>query len=162
MGQAFTAFFAFIIQLFSAAEKGASANSILTHLKVPEVTKVQLDIGVQENSAIQELMNTMHGLAAQQQKAIQSTLWTHQPYSETRPEENRPRLPVSHWAPHDLRRSSRTLLASMGCPDEIGESILGHMLPGVIGVYNRHSYDEERATWLKRLSDRLESLAEAV
>jgi len=95
-----------------------------------------------------------------QQKSIQSSLWMYQPYSETRPEFERPRLPVSHWAPHDLRRSSRTLLASMGCLDEIGESILGHMLPGVIGVYNRHTYDAERAEWLKRLSDRLESLAE--
>ena len=95
-----------------------------------------------------------------EQKSIQSSLWVYQPYSQTTPGFIRPRLPVSHWAPHDLRRSSRTLLASMGCPDEVGESILGHMLSGVLGVYNRHSYDAERVEWLRRLSDRLEALAE--
>lgn len=94
-----------------------------------------------------------------EQKTIQSTVYYHQPYSQTRPNDTRPRLSVSHWAPHDLRRTSRTLLAAMGCPDAVGEAILGHMLPGVLGVYNKHNYDSERAEWLKRLSDRLESLA---
>jgi len=47
----------------------------------------------------------------------------------------------------------------MGCPNEVAESILGHMLPGVQGVYNRHTYDRERNEWLRRLSDKLESLA---
>ena len=93
------------------------------------------------------------------QKSIQSTVWMHQPYAETRPEWERPRLPVSRWAPHDLRRSSRTLLAALGCPAEVAESILGHMLPGVCGVYNQHAYDAERVEWLKRLSDHLEFLA---
>ena len=49
----------------------------------------------------------------------------------------------------------------MGCPDAVGESILGHMLPGVLGVYNKHAYDAERAEWLRRLSDHLEFLAAA-
>jgi hypothetical protein len=35
------------------------------------------------------------------------------------------------------------------------------MLPGVLGVYNKHAYDSERAEWLKRLSDHLEFLAAA-
>lgn len=103
---------------------------------------------------------TMDGkIRAVEQKTIQSTVYFHQPYSSTRPESMRARLPVSHWAPHDLRRTARTLLASMGCPDSVGESILGHMLPGVIGVYNKHAYDAERAAWRRRLSDHLESLA---
>lgn len=94
-----------------------------------------------------------------EQKVIQTAVHYHQPYSKTRPEDQRPRLPVTHWAPHDLRRTARTLLASMGCPNEVAESILGHMLPGVQGVYNRHTYDRERNEWLRRLSDKLESLA---
>ncbi len=44
----------------------------------------------------------------------------------------------------DLRRSARTLLAAMGCPGDVAESVLGHMIPGVAGVYNRHQYDAER------------------
>lgn len=94
-----------------------------------------------------------------EQKTIQATVWMHQPYSQTRPDEYRLRLTVTHWAPHDLRRTSRTFLAAMSCPNEAAESIIGHMLPGVVGVYNQHSYDAERVEWLKRLSDYLEGLA---
>jgi integrase len=94
-----------------------------------------------------------------QQKVIGVAVWTHRPTCTLRPEQVRPRLPIGDWAPHDLRRSSRTLLAALGCPDEIGEAILGHMKGGVMGVYNRHSYDAERRVWLTRLSDELERLA---
>lgn len=93
------------------------------------------------------------------QKSIQSSLFVYQPYSEVRAHKYPRRLPVTHWAPHDLRRSSRTLLAAMGCPNEVGEAILGHMTPGVVGIYNLHRYDAERREWLLRLSERLEALA---
>ncbi|MCA3191237.1 MULTISPECIES: integrase family protein [unclassified Cupriavidus] len=96
-----------------------------------------------------------------EQKAVQTSVFFHQPYSKTRPEAKRPRLTVTHWAPHDLRRTVRTMLASMGCPNEVAESILGHMLPGVQGVYNRHTYDKERHEWLGKLSAKLEALAAA-
>lgn len=94
-----------------------------------------------------------------QQKAIGVAVWSHMPYSKTRKDWVRPRLPVTHWAPHDLRRTVRTLLASLGCPAEVAEAILGHLPPGVQAVYNRHGYDAERRLWLKKLDQRLESLA---
>ena len=84
-----------------------------------------------------------------------------QPYCPTRPEVVRLRLTVSHWAPHDLRRTARTLLAKLGCPDSVGEVILGHMLPGVVGIYNRHHYDDEKQIWLCALSNHLESLVKS-
>jgi integrase len=93
-----------------------------------------------------------------QQKYITEQVFYRQPYSQIRPEQVRPRLTVTHWAPHDLRRTARTILAELGCPDSVGESILGHMLPGVVGTYNRHKYDAEKQDWLKRLSDHLEGL----
>lgn len=93
-----------------------------------------------------------------EQKSVQTRVYYHQPYSATSPHRSRARLTVTHWAPHDLRRTSRTFLASLGCPREVGEVILGHMLPGVEGVYNRHTYDKERRLWLKRLSVYLEKL----
>lgn len=98
--------------------------------------------------------------AHSEQKAVQVAVYYHQPYSTTRPELERARLPVTHWAPHDLRRSARTLLAAMGCPGDVAESVLGHMIPGVAGAYNRHQYDAERVEWLRRLSDHLEELAQ--
>jgi hypothetical protein len=94
-----------------------------------------------------------------EQKALGVAVWTHMPDCKLRPAWERPRLPVASWSPHDLRRTSRTLLASLGCPAEIAEAILGHLLPGVQGVYNLHSYDAERVEWLSRLSDRLQRLA---
>lgn len=94
-----------------------------------------------------------------QQKTIQSTTYYHQPYSMTCPDKERLRLPVTHWAPHDLRRTARTRLSAIGCPSDVAETIIGHMLPGVEGVYNQYTFDAEKVVWLKRLSEHLEELA---
>lgn len=96
-----------------------------------------------------------------EQKAVGVAVWTHQPYSATRPEQIRPRLPVTHWSPHDLRRTGRTQLAALGCPDEVAEAVLGHMPSGIAGVYNRHRYDRERREWMIRLSEHYEAMAQA-
>jgi integrase len=94
-----------------------------------------------------------------QQKTISAAVWMHQPYSHTRPEYDRPRLPVTHWSVHDLRRTGRTQLAALGCRDEIAEAVLGHMPSGIGGVYNLHRYDTERRDWLTKLSAHYECLA---
>jgi integrase len=94
-----------------------------------------------------------------EQKTISAMVWMHQPYAKTRPEYQRARLPVSHWSVHDLRRTGRTQLAALGCPDEVAEAVLGHMPSGIAGVYNRHRYDQERREWLARLSEHYEKLA---
>ncbi|WLI87851.1 site-specific integrase [Massilia sp. R2A-15] len=94
-----------------------------------------------------------------EQKVVGVAVWTRRQTCTSRPELKRSRLPMADWTPHDLRRSSRTLLAALGCPEEVGEALLGHMKGGIVGVYNRHSYDKERRIWLARLSDHLEVLA---
>ncbi len=96
---------------------------------------------------------------AMNQTVIQHGVYYHQPYCKIAPKHDRPRLPVTHWSAHDLRRTTRTLLATLGCPNEIGEAVLGHVQPGVVGIYNRHTYDRERRDWLTRLSHRLEEIA---
>ena len=48
-----------------------AANSLLTHLKPPEVKKVELDIGVKEDSSIRVLQETMRDLAAQQRQMLE-------------------------------------------------------------------------------------------
>lgn len=47
-----------------------------------------------------------------EQKVFGQAVHFHMPYSETRLEHVRPRLPVTHWASHDLRWTARTMLAS--------------------------------------------------
>lgn len=94
-----------------------------------------------------------------EQKALGVAVWTHHAVCKLRPEWVRPRLPVADWAPHDLRRTGRTMLAALGCPVDVAEAILGHIPPGVQGTYNRHRYDAERLLWLTAWADRLEALA---
>jgi integrase len=105
------------------------------------------------------LFPSAKGVRHMQQKAFQSGVHYYQPYSRKRPNSQRPRLPVTHWAPHDLRRTARTMLAAMDCPNDVAEAVLGHVQPGVQGTYNLHKYDAQRRDWLKRLSDHLERLA---
>jgi integrase len=53
---------------------------------------------------------------------------------------------------HDLRRTSRTILSRIGIAHEIAESLLGHTLPGVSGVYNRDSFEPQKAVALAKLA----------
>jgi len=68
-------------------------------------------------------------------------------------------LPMAPWTPHNLRRTARTLLAGLGCPNEIGEAIIGHMPSEIVGTYNAYTYDAERVEWLGRLSAHLDRLS---
>jgi integrase len=59
---------------------------------------------------------------------------------------------VSNWVLHDLRRTSRSLMTRAGISSEVAERVLGHAIPGVEGVYNRHAYFNEKAETLRRLA----------
>jgi integrase len=63
--------------------------------------------------------------------------------------------PVVKWSPHDLRRTARTLLGSMDCPDEVGEAIIGHKPREMVGTYNLHTYDRQKRLWVARLAEKL-------
>lgn len=88
-------------------------------------------------------------------------IYDHQPYSPKSKRSGDPArvLPVTDWTAHNLRRTSRTMLASLGCSKEVGEAVVGHMPEEIEATYNLHTYDAERLVWLKRLSDHLETLA---
>lgn len=62
------------LMLTAKSEKVRSdaANSLLTHLKMPETQKVELSIGVKEDSAISALRNTTMELVRQQKLMIES------------------------------------------------------------------------------------------
>lgn len=61
--------------------------------------------------------------------------------------------PMQPWTLHDIRRSVATHMARLGVAQEHIERVLGHVVAGVAGTYNRYSYlDEKRAaleTWGK-------------
>ena len=60
-----------------------------------------------------------------------------------------------YFAVHDLRRTCRSLLASIGIPGHVAERCLNHKLKGVEGVYNRYDYFDERKEALNQLAKKL-------
>ena len=51
--------------------------------------------------------------------------------------------PLPNWTFHDLRRTAKTLMARAGVRPDISERVLGHVIAGVEGIYDRHSYADE-------------------
>lgn len=59
---------------------------------------------------------------------------------------------VPHWTLHDLRRTARSLMSRAGIRSDVAERVLGHAIAGVEGVYDRHTYEEEKSDALLRLA----------
>lgn len=66
--------------------------------------------------------------------------------------------PVPHWTLHDLRRTMATGLQRLGVRLEVTEAVLNHLSgarSGIVGVYQRHHYfDEKRlalTAWAKEV-----------
>jgi integrase len=62
------------------------------------------------------------------------------------------KAPIAPWRIHDLRRTARSLMARAGVRSDIAERALGHVIPGVEGVYDRHAYLDEKGEALQAVS----------
>jgi integrase len=58
--------------------------------------------------------------------------------------------PVASFVIHDFRRAVRSGLGRLGVPAVVAELCLGHRQPGIVGVYDRHSYLNEKRDALQR------------
>jgi len=67
---------------------------------------------------------------------------------------------LTDWRFHDLRRTARTNLASLGVSPFIAELILGHAQKGVHKVYDVHRYQVEKRDALERWASRLRDIVE--
>jgi integrase len=69
---------------------------------------------------------------------------------------------VSGWRLHDLRRTAASHMARLGVAPQVLARVLNHSagaaLPGVLAVYNRHSYDAEARAALEAWSRELERI----
>jgi integrase len=65
---------------------------------------------------------------------------------------------VSGWVVHDLRRSARSLMSRAGVPSDHAERCLGHVIPGVRGVYDRHEYLDEKAKAFEALATQVQRI----
>jgi integrase len=68
-------------------------------------------------------------------------------------------LDIAPWTAHDLRRTARTGLARLGCPQPVAEAVLGHTKGGIVAVYDLHRYTEEGGQWLQKWVDHLDTLS---
>ena len=64
----------------------------------------------------------------------------------------RDKIERNGWTVHDLRRTARSLMSRAGVLPHIAERVLGHVIKGVEGTYDRHSYRDEKADALKGLA----------
>ena len=64
---------------------------------------------------------------------------------------------IKSWRLHDLRRTCRTGLASLGVPEIVSEKVLAHYPRGLSKIYNVHEYQDEKrdalARWAQRVQD---------
>ncbi|MFZ1948681.1 MAG: site-specific integrase [Pseudolabrys sp.] len=60
--------------------------------------------------------------------------------------------PLPNWTLHDLRRTAKTLMVRAGVRPDVSERVLGHVIIGVEGTYDRYSYAEEKREALEKLA----------
>jgi integrase len=66
--------------------------------------------------------------------------------------------PIPNWTLHDLRRTAKTLMGRAGVRPDISERVLGHVIAGVEGTYDRHSYANEKRDALEKLAAMIEQI----
>ena len=66
--------------------------------------------------------------------------------------------PIPNWTLHDLRRTAKTLMVRAGVRPDISERVLGHVIAGVEGTYDRHSYMDEKRDALEKLNSVIERI----
>jgi integrase len=69
--------------------------------------------------------------------------------------------PLAPWRLHDLRRTVATGMQRLGISLQVIEVVLGHLSgsrAGVVGVYQRHSFDREKRAALKKWATKIERI----
>ena len=60
--------------------------------------------------------------------------------------------PLPAWVLHDLRRTARSLMSRAGVLPDTAERVVGHVIPGVRGVYDRYTFLTEKREALEKLA----------
>jgi integrase len=66
-----------------------------------------------------------------------------------------PETPIAEWRLHDLRRTVRTNLASLGISPIVAELVIGHRQRGIAAVYDLHRYEREKRAALSKWAERI-------
>lgn len=88
---------------------------------------------------------------------------------EVASEERGEAVEIPHWTFHDLRRTAATGMARLGIPVRVTEAVLNHVsgtAGGIVSVYQRHDYADEKRdaldAWARLVSDLVEGPADNV
>jgi integrase len=65
---------------------------------------------------------------------------------------------IGGWRLHDLRRTARSLMSRAGVNADHAEQCLGHIIGGVRGRYDRHSYYIEKKRAFEELAAQIERI----
>ena len=68
---------------------------------------------------------------------------------------------IAPWTLHDLRRTAASGMAKLGVSLVVIEKVLNHVsgsLGGIVGVYQRYEYAEEKRAALQLWADHVERL----
>ena len=65
---------------------------------------------------------------------------------------------LASWVNHDLRRVARSGLSALRIPHNVAEAVLAHRPPGIVGTYNLHEYEDEKAEALEAWAQRLATI----
>lgn len=68
---------------------------------------------------------------------------------------------VAAFTLHDLRRTCRTGLSRLKVEPHVAERVLNHVQPGIVGVYDRFAYLDEKRAALEKWAAHLEDLRKA-
>jgi integrase len=66
--------------------------------------------------------------------------------------ENPDKVALPRWRNHDIRRSARSSFSRLGVRLEVAEMVLAHARPGIVGVYDKWAFLEERREALEKWS----------
>jgi integrase len=65
---------------------------------------------------------------------------------------------LPRWTIHDLRRTARTLMSRAGIEPDHAERAIGHVIPGIRGVYDLYAFSEEKARAFEALSAQIDRI----
>ena len=72
--------------------------------------------------------------------------------------EDHEQVTLPHWTNHDLRRTVRSGLSALRVPHVVAEAVLAHRQGGIVGTYNLHEYQEEKAEALELWAQRIKAI----